>query len=100
MVGIRPVEQIYDTAANKRELVGYYFNNTDSNGYLWTAGKVFLETVSVGPLVVQSQAIEAASTIEESFAKSPLVDGIIGLGFVSFTEDELLDTIRVFDTNF
>jgi hypothetical protein len=99
MVGVRHVDQIYDTTANQNELIGYTFNNL-ANGYPWAEGKVFLETVSVGPLVAPRQAIEAAATVDESYTRNPLFDGIIGLGFVSFTGDECSDKRRAFDTNF
>jgi Eukaryotic aspartyl protease len=88
MIGVRRVDQIYDTTANKHELLGYTFNNTNSNGVTSFEGKVFLETVSVGPLVVQGQAIEAVSRTVDTYTRNPEFDGFIGLGFVCFTEDE------------
>jgi hypothetical protein len=85
-LGVRYIDQIYDTTTNNREMIGFKFRNEELDGMVWAEGKVYQENVSIGPLTVPSQAIQAASAIAYDYKVNPLLEGFIGLGFVSFLD--------------
>jgi hypothetical protein len=47
------------------------------------SGHVVKDTVSIGGLSVQSQAVQVADKVHDSFAQQQNVDGLLGLGFSS-----------------
>ncbi|KAJ4171559.1 hypothetical protein NW754_013329 [Fusarium falciforme] len=47
------------------------------------AGHVVMDTVSIGGLAVQNQAVEVADEVTQSFLQQQDLDGLVGLGFSS-----------------
>ncbi|KAJ4258119.1 hypothetical protein NW762_008260 [Fusarium torreyae] len=54
-----------------------YGDGSNAKGY------VVKDTVSIGGLSVEAQAVQVADEVDDSFAQQPNVDGLLGLGFSS-----------------
>ncbi|KAK1964590.1 secreted aspartic proteinase precursor [Colletotrichum sublineola] len=63
-----------------------------------SSGVVYKDTVSVGGLSVTGQAVEAASTVSDSFSQESYLDGLLGLSFSSINQVSPRQQTTFFDT--
>jgi aspergillopepsin I len=76
--GRKPVNRLYDPGSAKvLEGSKWQIRYGDMSS---AGGKVYLDRVGIGQLIVPDQAVEAATTMSPSFAKGGSMDGLLGLG--------------------
>jgi hypothetical protein len=78
--GIRPVNQIYNTRLNGKEMPGYtwysHYGTTTATGF------VYVDTVSLGHLTVLDQAVGVATNVTIDISNDPFRNGRVGFAFV------------------
>ena len=85
---------MYNPSNSATKLSGYsweisYGDGSSAGGDVWT------DTVSVGGVTAQRQAVEAAQHISDQFTQDQNNDGLLGLGFSSInTGKQLKCTFR------
>ncbi|KAL4953977.1 aspartic protease pep1 [Aspergillus filifer] len=88
---------LYNPSSSATKLSGYsweisYGDGSSAGGDVWT------DTVSVGGVTAQRQAVEAAQHISDQFTQDQNNDGLLGLGFSSINTVEPKAQTTFFDT--
>ncbi|KAL4782220.1 aspartic protease pep1 [Aspergillus varians] len=73
---------IYQPSSNATRMSGYSWRISYGDGSS-ANGDVYRDTVTVGGVTAQEQAVEAAQHISDSFARDQNNDGLLGLSFSS-----------------
>ena len=79
---LRQGHNLYNLSNTAEELTGETWNATYLNGDAASGNLVYSDTVYIGGLTVDGQAIELVQQASDDFVSSPL-DGILGLAFSS-----------------
>ncbi|KAK8086233.1 hypothetical protein PG994_001207 [Apiospora phragmitis] len=69
-------------SSTSNQLSGYSWDISYGDGSS-SSGNVFTDKVSIGGLVVNNQAVEAAEQVSDSFSSDSSIDGLVGLAFSS-----------------
>lgn len=94
-----PAEQqkghsVYKPSDHSKKLDGYSWEISYGDGSS-ASGDVYKDTVTLGGITAQDQAVEAASKISDQFAQDEHNDGLLGLSFSSINTGELLEYIQM-----
>ncbi|KAL5363386.1 aspartic peptidase domain-containing protein [Aspergillus floccosus] len=88
---------IYKPAGNSTKLDGYTWKISYGDGS-GASGDVYKDTVSVGGVTAQGQAVEAAQQISQQFLQDRNNDGLLGLAFSSINTVQPKPQTTFFDT--
>ncbi|USP80309.1 hypothetical protein yc1106_07583 [Curvularia clavata] len=102
---------VYSSLQPQSQLSGHSYYKVSSSkvksGYTWkisygdgsgASGKVYTDTVTVGPITAKSQAVEAASTVSAQFTQDAGTDGLLGLAMSSINTVKPVQQTTFFDT--
>lgn len=79
---------VYNPTSDASKLDGYSWEISYGDGS-GASGDVYKDTVSVGGVTAQGQAVEAASKLSQSFVSDTDNDGLMGLAFSSINTGKL-----------
>ncbi|KAL2837968.1 aspartic protease pep1 [Aspergillus pseudoustus] len=88
---------VYSPSSNATKLSGYSWQISYGDGSS-ASGDVYRDTVIVGGITAQSQAVEAAKQISQEFLQDQDNDGLLGLAFSSINTVEPKAQTTWFDT--
>ncbi|KAE8380856.1 Aspartic protease pep1 [Aspergillus bertholletiae] len=88
---------IYKPSGNATKMEGASWDISYGDGS-GASGDVYQDTVTVGSITAQSQAVEAASKISDQFVQDKNNDGLLGLAFSSINTVKPKPQTTFFDT--